>query len=78
MPPIVLPDGFTREQLLATIEREIKFRERVYPRQVELGRMTVAKMREEQAAMRAVRAVIAQLPATPEVQPGLPFGGRRA
>ena len=74
--PIVIPDGFTREQLLAAVDREIRLRERVYPRQVELGRMSAAKAKAEQETMRAVHAVLAQLPPTPAVQPGLPFGGR--
>jgi hypothetical protein len=74
---IVLPDGFTREDLLACVEREVRLRERAYPRWVAMGRMTSAKMRGEQATMAAVRAVIAQLPPTPAVQPGLPFGRGR-
>jgi hypothetical protein len=74
--PIVIPDGFTREQLLAAVDREIRLRERVYPRWVALGKMSGAKSTEELASMRAVHAVLAQLPPTPAVQPGLPFGGR--
>jgi hypothetical protein len=64
MSEITIPDGWSRELLLACVDREIKMRDRAYPRFVEQGRMSHAKMLEEQAGMRAVRAVIAQLPAT--------------
>ena len=39
---------------IACVRREISMRERVYPRWVELGRMTQAKADQETEAMRAV------------------------
>lgn len=74
-PPIAIPDGFTRKDLLACIDRELALRERVYPRQVALGHMSDPKARNEIAAMRAVRAVLAQVPEPPAIQPSL-FGGK--
>lgn len=44
---------------LACVEREIKMRERVYPRCVADKRMTQAKADHELAAMRAVRETLA-------------------
>jgi hypothetical protein len=73
--PIVVPDGFTREELLACIDREIRMRELVYPERVALGKMSTKKSLDELAAMRAIRAVIAQLPSTPPAQGAL-FGGK--
>jgi len=81
-PAIAVPSGFTREQLLECVDRELRLRERVYPRWVSLGRMSHSKAEDEKALMGAVRAVLAQLPPTPEMQPGLfpspsaPLGGR--
>lgn len=75
MSAIVVPEGFTRETLLACVDREIRMRERVYPGWVSRGRMSEAAATKEIASMRAVRAVLAQLPA-PEPQPEL-FGDRR-
>ncbi len=71
--PVVIPEGFTREELLACVEREIRLRERAYPRWVELGKMSAKKSQEEQAAMKAVLAVLRQLPPAPAAQPDL-FG----
>lgn len=68
---IVIPDGFSREDLLACVDRELRYRQRVFPRRVEQGKMTIEESSREISRMTAVRAVIAQLPAT---QPGLPFG----
>ena len=70
---MIVPDGHTRESLLACLDREIRMRERVYPHRIELGKMSHAKSVEELAAMRAVRAVIAQLPTAPPAQAAL-FG----
>jgi hypothetical protein len=72
---IAIPDGYSRAQLLDCLDREIRLRERAYPRWVERGKMTAPKALEEVLLMRAVRATIAQLPAPPAVQPEL-FGGR--
>lgn len=72
---VVVPNGFTREQLLACVDREIRMRELVYPERVALRKMTPAKMADELGSMRAIRAVIAQLPPT---QPNLFGGGKRA
>lgn len=46
--------GFTPEQLKACAERELKMRERVYPRWIEQGRMTQQKADAETAMMRAI------------------------
>jgi hypothetical protein len=66
-----IPEGFTREQLIACVERELRLREHVYPRQREIGRMSQAKCDEELAAMRAVLAVLRQFPATLAAQGSL-------
>lgn len=71
MSAAVIPDGFTREELLSCIDRELRFRERVFARRVQSKTMTLEQSMREQALMRAVRAVIAQLPAT---QGDLPLG----
>jgi hypothetical protein len=60
---ITIPDGYTREELLACVDREIRLRELNYPRWVEQGRMREKVAKDGIAAMQAVRAVIAQLPA---------------
>jgi hypothetical protein len=70
---IVLPDGFTRDDLLKCVDREIRLRERVYPRWVEQARMTAGHAQGELSGMRAVRAVLAQLPAPEPVQRSLPL-----
>lgn len=70
---ILIPDGFTREELIESVERELRLRERVYARQVELGKLSHKTSEHEKGAMRAVLAVLRQLPATPPAQPGL-FG----
>ncbi len=71
---IVVPDDWSRELLLACVDREIRLREKAYPRWVQLGRMSHKKMTDEIAAMKAVRCVLAQLPATVPPQVGLLFG----
>lgn len=75
--PVIFTDGFTREQLIACAYRELRLRERVYPHQVELGRMTSRKSAEEIAMMRAVLGVLRQLPETPKAQESLFAEGRR-
>lgn len=62
MSAIEIPYGHTRESLLQCLDREIRFREFVYPKQIEAGKMREKKALDEIAAMKAVRAVIAQLP----------------
>jgi hypothetical protein len=47
---------FTNEQLAAAAEREVRFRERVYARQVQIKRMSQAKADEEIALMKAIAA----------------------
>ena len=68
---IVLPDGWTRAQLISCVEREIKLRGQAYPRWIDQGRLTPEKALAEINAMRAVLAVLRQLPAEPPVQGGL-------
>lgn len=48
--------AFTFEQLLACAEREVRQRQRVYGRQVELGRMRQDKADSEIAMMQAIAA----------------------
>lgn len=45
---------FTFDQLVAAAEREIRFRERVYARRVQTGKMTRQKADEEIALMKAI------------------------
>lgn len=47
---------FTFEQLAASAEREVRQRQRVYARQVELGRMRQDKADSEIAMMQAIAA----------------------
>lgn len=77
MSSITIPEGFSREDLLACADREIRMRERVYPDRIAMAKMTAQKAREEIGAMRAIRAVLAQLPATPKPQGDLFGGGRK-
>ena len=41
-------------QQIACVERELRFREHVYPRRVESGKMTATQAREQIALMQAV------------------------
>jgi hypothetical protein len=75
MSALVLPYGVTREELIECVEREIKLRERVYPRWVTEARITPDKANRELFLMRAVRAVVGQLPAPPPPQGDL-FGSK--
>lgn len=74
-PPIqfvpTLPKGFVRSELLACIDRELWLRERTYDRLVRTGRMSGADAGREMGLMKAVRAIVAQLPAPPPPQTGL-------
>jgi hypothetical protein len=54
---------FTAEQKRACAERELKMRERVYPRWIADRRMTQAKADEEIALMRAIMADYADMTA---------------
>lgn len=51
----------TTVELIACVEREIRFRERVYPRQIAGGRMSHARAERE---IRMMRAVLERLRAT--------------
>lgn len=63
-----LPPGVTREQLLSCIDRELRYREVVFPRRVEAGKMGHLEARRELERelelVRAVRAVVDALPPT--------------
>jgi hypothetical protein len=48
---------------ISCVKREIALRERVYPRQVKLGRMAEGKADQELVAMRAVLATLEALKA---------------
>jgi hypothetical protein len=45
---------FTFDQLAVAAEREVRFRERVYARRVQTGKMTRQKADEEIALMKAI------------------------
>lgn len=47
---------FSFDQLAAAAEREVRFRERVYARQVQNNRMSQVKADEEIALMKAIAA----------------------
>jgi hypothetical protein len=55
--PVVVPLA----DQIECIEREIRFRERVYSRRVAAGKMTQALMDRELARMRAVLATLQEL-----------------
>jgi hypothetical protein len=73
MTDIVIPQGYSREDLIACAERELRLREQVYPRQVEARKMTLEQSSREMGRMRAIIAVLRQLPVT---QGSLELGGR--
>lgn len=54
------------EQQIAAVQREIRMRERVYPRRVSDRKMTQQLADRELAAMRAVLATLEALPKTQE------------
>lgn len=54
------PGSFTRADLLACLDRELAFRERVFARRVAAGTMSAAESIRERALMQAVRAVVAE------------------
>lgn len=57
----------TLAEKIACIRREIGMRERVYPRWIDLGRITQAKADHEIACMQAVlEDLLARQPAEPE------------
>jgi hypothetical protein len=51
-----MADTITTEDKLACAEREVKMRERVYPRWVELKKMSLGKATHEIEAMKAIVA----------------------
>lgn len=53
---------YTRGELVACVQREVRMRKNVYPRWVELGRMTNAGAQREIAKMEAVLRVVEALP----------------
>jgi len=58
-----------KSDLLACLDREIRLRKRVYPRWVQLGRMSKGKAADEIAGMEAVRAaLVAHVPEDVEPQ----------
>lgn len=59
-----MPDIVSIERQIEAVQREIRFREYVYPRRVGDGKMTQAKADDELAAMRAVLATLEALPKT--------------
>lgn len=52
----------TIEQQIACVEREVKMRQRVYPRWVAAGNMSQGKADAELAAMQAVLVTLQSLP----------------
>lgn len=69
--------SFTRAEKLACVQREIKQRERVYPRLVEKADMSAAFAREQIACMKEIAADLERLLLAdpPPAQGGL-FGGK--
>jgi hypothetical protein len=65
------PIGYTRDDLVRCVRRELDFRARVFPRQIEIGRMSQRRADDEMALMRAVLEVLLQLPEEPPAQAGL-------
>lgn len=61
MPPISIDDQ------IACVEREISMRKRVYPRQVDQGRMTPAKASEEMRRMEAVLFTLRSIRPSPGI-----------
>lgn len=70
---ITIPDNFKREDLLRCLDREIRYRNHVFPKRVAAGKMTLTDSLNELLKMKAIRAVIAQLPPT---QPDLEFDAK--
>jgi hypothetical protein len=54
----LFPDLLERPRLVAAAKRELGFRERVYPRRVEAGKMTQKNADEEIALMREIVRVL--------------------
>lgn len=71
--------SFAPEDLAACAEREVRMRERVYPRWVGAGKLTQARADQELAMMREIARVLrAQVPAPPpDAQGSLFEPGRR-
>lgn len=73
----LVPEGFTRAELLECVDRELRMRSRVYPSWVARGRLKQETADREIARMRAVRQVLEKLPgdAAPSEAQGALFGG---
>lgn len=56
-----MPHIFSTEQLLAIVDREIRMRERVYPRRVADGKMSESKADFEIEGMRKVREIVSKV-----------------
>lgn len=54
-----MPHIFSTAQMLGIVDREIKMRERVYPRQVDAGKMSQSKADFELEGMKQIRTFIA-------------------
>lgn len=62
-----MSEPISLDDQLACVQREIRMRERVYPRWTATGKMTAAHAERELAAMRAVLDTLAALkPAEPQ------------
>ena len=55
--------GVSRERMIKAVDRELKFRMRVYPRRVADRKMSQEQMYEEIAVMQAVLTMLRELPA---------------
>lgn len=51
----MMPKIYTNEEKLQAVERELRYRERVYGRRVTLGKMTAALKEEQIAIFEAIR-----------------------
>lgn len=62
-----MSEAFTRSELIACVEREVKLRKQVYPLWVKIKRMSAAKAEHELGCMQAVLAAL--LDASAEEKP---------
>lgn len=58
-----LPTQVSRERMIKAVDRELRFRLRVYPRRVAERKMSQEQMHEEIAAMQAVLTTLRGMPA---------------
>ncbi len=63
-------EGFSRDDLVECVERELRRREREYPELVKLGKMNAKTSRTEISLMRNAVEVIRQLPEILPAQTG--------